>query len=271
MNDDQLEAAAEILRAARNVVIFTGAGVSAESGIPTFRDAEGLWQEFPPEEFGHWRGILHCAVRKPRRLAKFVRAVLEPIAVARPNAAHQAIADLERFVPVTVVTQNVDGLHQQAGSTIVHEVHGSLLETATLRGRFERLIDRREMQRMVARLAQAQRSWLAHARLAFAVRPLLGVSLRGVYRPAVVLFGEGLAEPAWTAAQRAVETCDVLISIGTSGMVFPAALLPMMAADRGATVITIDPAAAGDAFSLRGAAGEWMPKLLDAAFGEGVA
>ena len=195
-------------------------------------------------------------------------AVLEPIAVARPNAAHQAITELERFVPVTVVTQNVDGLHQQAGSTIVHEVHGSLLETATLRGRFERLIDRREMQRMVAGLAKAgavgspMRDWRWRCGRCWVCRCAVSIARPWCCSAKDFRNRRGLRR------RRTVKTCDVLISIGTSGMVFPAALLPMMASDHGATVITIDPSADDDDLALRGPAGEWMPKLLDAAFGE---
>src|SRR5687768_10595357 len=120
------------LREAQRIVVFTGAGISDESGIPTFRDADGLWQEFPPNQFATWPGLLRVAAREPRRLARFLRAVIEPIAVANANAAHRAIEKLEHYKHVTVITQNIDGLHQDAGNTIVHEVHGSILETITL-------------------------------------------------------------------------------------------------------------------------------------------
>src|SRR5262245_19479436 len=125
MTNDELTLAANALRRARHVVVFTGAGVSAESGIPTFRDAGGFWQEFPPEEFANWAGLLKIAALHPHRLAEFLLAVIEPIAAARPNAAHRAIADLERHMNVTVVTQNIDALHQAGGSTVVKEVHGT--------------------------------------------------------------------------------------------------------------------------------------------------
>jgi NAD-dependent deacetylase len=93
---EQLQRAAEILRRARHVLVFTGAGVSAESGIPTFRDETGLWSRFPPEQYASPQGLLAVAMRNPRRAAEFVHALLEPIASARPNAAHRAIADLQR-------------------------------------------------------------------------------------------------------------------------------------------------------------------------------
>jgi len=120
-NPDSLSVTASWLRSAHEVVVFTGAGVSAESGIPTFRDDGGFWRHFPVEEFASWRGLVRTAIRRPRRLAEFIHAVLHPIAAAKPNAAHRAIAAMEKHVGVTVVTQNIDNLHQEAGSTVVHE------------------------------------------------------------------------------------------------------------------------------------------------------
>ena len=125
--------------------MFTGAGVSAESGIPTFRDDEGFWQHFPVDEFATWKGLVRTAIRQPRRVAEFIHAVLQPIAVAKPNAGHRVIAEMEKHVGVTVVTQNIDNLHQEAGSTIVHEIHGSLFEVVTRRGRFVGLLSRRQL------------------------------------------------------------------------------------------------------------------------------
>ena len=147
MNREQnsLSLAASWLRSAREVVVFTGAGVSAESGIPTFRDDEGFWQHFPVDEFATWKGLVRTAMRQPRRLAEFIHAVLQPIAAAKPNAGHRAIAEMEKHIGVTVVTQNIDNLHQEAGSTIVHEIHGSLFEVVTRRGRFVGLLLRRQL------------------------------------------------------------------------------------------------------------------------------
>ena len=130
---DPMAQADDWLRRAGKVVVFTGAGASAESGVPTFRDDAGFWQEFAPEEFAHWKGLLATALVRPRRLAEFVYAVLGPIAAAEPNAGHRAIASLEKHANVTVVTQNIDGLHQEAGSRRVLEVHGSLLNSEPAR------------------------------------------------------------------------------------------------------------------------------------------
>src|SRR5690554_254293 len=110
------------LRKARRAVVFTGAGISAESGVPTFRDADGFWQRFPPERFATWTGLLQTAVTSPRLAAEFLFNVVEPIAQAQANAGHCAIAELGRRVPTTVVTQNIDRLHQSAGSEDVLEI-----------------------------------------------------------------------------------------------------------------------------------------------------
>src|SRR5262245_38010140 len=118
----------EILRNSKRIAIFTGAGVSAESGIPTFRDDSGLWREFPPERYAHWKGLLREAWRNPEGVCRFLLGVIKPIANALPNAAHRAIARLEEERSATVITQNIDGLHQDAGNVRVREIHGSLFK-----------------------------------------------------------------------------------------------------------------------------------------------
>jgi len=262
-----LHTAAEALRAANRVVVFTGAGVSAESGIPTFRDADGFWNEFPPESFATWPGLMKVATAEPKSLARFLHAVVAPIARAKPNAAHQAIARAEEHAKITVVTQNVDGLHQTAGSTVVHEIHGTLLETMTESGRFLSLLSRRDLGRVAEGLDRASRGVLTLPRILLAIRPMAGVGKHGIYRPRVVLFNDSMAEPDWTRAQDAVEEADCLVQIGCSGQVYPAASLPSQARRRGATVISIDPQTAGGDFHLRGTATEVVPELFRLAFG----
>lgn len=265
-NSNTVQRAAECLRRAERVVVFTGAGASAESGIPTFRDDGGFWREFPPERLATWSGILATVRRDPRALVRFTLSLIEPIARAGPNPGHQAIADLERHVPVTVVTQNIDGLHQAAGSTVVHEIHGSIFEVVTRAGRFVRLLSRHDLRRIAERLGAAVGGRLPLARLLLAVRPLFGVGARGIHRPSLVLFGEALSEPAWTAAQDAARVCDCLLSVGTSGAVYPAAGLPGLARSAGATIITIDPEPATGDIHLRGAAGTVLPELFGKAY-----
>jgi NAD-dependent deacetylase len=263
------EEAARRLRAAGRVVVFTGAGISAESGIPTFRDDSGLWRDFPPEQFANWPGLVRAAFFRPARLVEFLHAVLAPIAAARPNPAHQAIAELEKHLITTVITQNVDGLHQAAGSLRVREVHGSFFKVVNLRGRFLRRLGRPDLQRVVERLRRARAGPFKLLRLCRAVAPLLGLSLRGVRRPAVVLFGDALAEPDWTFARADVQGCELMLVVGTSGAVMPAALLPVWARQQGARIIHVDPHDPGEGHLwLRGPAGDVLPQLVRAAFGK---
>jgi NAD-dependent deacetylase len=267
MNTDNWITAVLALRKAERVVVFTGAGISAESGIPTFRDADGFWQRFPPEQFANWGGLLRTAMTRPRSVAEFVLNVVEPIAKAQANAAHQAVAALERHVKTTVVTQNIDGLHQSAGSTDVLEIHGSLLEVVdTSTGRVIEQFDRSNLTQIADTLrkyATGQDSVLSFLR---ELRQQYPFDWLGRHRPNLVLFGDALAEPAWTKARRTVEECDLLLSVGTSGAVYPAAMLPDWAAGAGAGVITVDPQPSGGC-ALRGNAGTVLPKLINDAFG----
>lgn len=265
--DADLSIAADLLREAREVVVFTGAGASAESGIPTFRDDDGFWREFPVGEFATWRGIVRTALVRPRRLTQFVYAVLHPIATAKPNAGHRAIAELERHTRVTVVTQNIDGLHGEAGNTIVRQIHGSLFEVVSLKGRFVALLSRGEVRKISRSLEKIRRGWFCLPRTLLAIRPWLGLGLRGLHRPKLVLFGDAMAEPDWSQAREAVRRCDCLIQIGCSGVVWPAAELPQTAKAAGACVIAIDPQPTPADIWLRGTAAEVLPALLERAFG----
>jgi len=267
--DADLERAADYVRTARRLVVFTGAGVSAESGIETFRDDGGLWTEFPPARFATWHGLLRTAVWRPRQLAAFLRQVLGPLAAARPNAAHFALARAEDDLHVTIITQNIDGLHQDAGSSVVYEIHGSLLEVVThRRRRFIRLLTRAELTRIVQWLDRAGQRWFVLPAVLRAIRPLAGFGRRGVERPSAVLFGESLHEPDWSRARAASRVCDVMLVIGTSGVVLPAAMLPAEARATGARVIVVDPDEPGTCdVWLRGGAATIVPMLFDRAFG----
>jgi len=266
-NIETFNTAAWRLREAKRVVVFTGAGVSAESGIPTFRDDGGFWTEFPPETYATWGGIAMAAAKEPKRLAAFLHAVIAPIADAEPNAAHQAIADIEQYKTVEVITQNIDGLHQRAGSIRVHEIHGTIYEIVSADGRTRRKTLRREqLQKIAERLRSAKEGGMSLARLLAAVSRIAGIGLRGVYRPNIVLFGDALADPAWPNAMNAVEQCDCLLSVGTSGLVMPAAMIPSTARAAGAKVITIDPNEGDGDNWLRGKAGDLLPRLVQQAF-----
>ena len=265
----ELSRAAAALRRAQKIVVFTGAGISVESGVPAFRGGDSLWSEFAPEEFATRSGLIRAARRDPDRLWRFLCAVIGPIADAQPNSAHRAIAELEQFAKVAVVTQNIDGLHQDAGSKVVHEIHGSLMEIALVKNRKAAgRLTRCRLQSIAARLRRAPRPLRLPWSLA-AIRPLAGLGWRGAHFPNLVLFGDSMAEPAWSKSLTAASECDVLIQIGCSGEVFPAATLPMEAKANGATVIAIDPEERPADIWLAGSAGERMAQLVQLAFRRG--
>lgn len=262
--------ARRLLSTSSRIAVLSGAGLSVESGIDTFRGPAasgagggGLWARYPPEQFAVLDGLVGLLAREPATLARFLVDVLEPIARAAPNAGHHALAALaarveQRLGVVDVITQNVDGLHQEAGSTRVHEVHGSFFQIVDSDGRPLRTLSRADLVRIVARLDASTRGLLKRLRMVRALNPLLGLPrlhnghMALAHRPSVVLFGEGLREPDWSRAELATENCELFIVVGTSGTVEPAASLPQRAKDAGARVIGIgpDPKDAPDAVDL---------------------
>jgi NAD-dependent deacetylase len=239
-------ALAQRLRDARHVAVLTGAGISAESGIPTFRDAlTGLWARYRPEELA----TPEAFASHPRLVWEWYAWRREVAQRAEPNAGHRALSRLERLVPdLVLVTQNVDGLHQRAGSTRVFELHGNILRTRCSREGI--LVSHWEGDPEVPPRCSA-----------------CGAPLR----PDVVWFGEPLPSEALQAAWHAASACDLFLSIGTSNLVEPAASLPWRAASAGAEVIVINPAVAGQRAGPRihhlvGCAGEVLPALLAAAW-----
>jgi len=271
MSVPNLDAAVRLLRSSKAPAVFTGAGMSAESGIATFRDVGGLWERYPAEDFATPGGIARLALREPEVLASFLVDLLGPVAEAEPNAGHRAVAILEDHVDVTVITQNVDALHQAAGSTGVHEVHGSLFKIVDMRHQTVRTLTRPEMRKLVKALEKAMSKRFVLPRVAKAITPFLGLSpTQGLaHRPSIVLFGEALSEPDWTSAQSAAASCDLMITIGTSGTVYPAAHLPEMARARGVKVIGVGPEVGTADVWLEGTAAAVLPALVDGAFSTG--
>lgn len=251
MND--LQIVAEALRCARHLVVFTGAGVSAESGIPTFRDAlTGLWQRFDPGELA----TVEAFRRDPALVWGWYEWRRTKVLQAQPNPAHLAIAELARHVPqLTLVTQNVDDLHERAGTTGVIHLHGSLHQPRCF-----------DCQRPFAGLADDPQEPAEGRRIEPPRCPRCG----GPVRPGVVWFGEMLPELALQQAFVAAEACDLLLSIGTSGVVYPAAQIPQLALQAGARVVHINPQPlviqGAREHCLVGAAGTVLPELLARAF-----
>ncbi len=235
----------DCLRRARAIAAFTGAGVSAESGVPTFRDAQtGLWAQFRAEDLATPQAFR----RDPVTVWNWYAWRRTLIAAVEPNPAHHAIAAMAAQLPaLTVITQNVDGLHQRAGSREVIELHGNIWRTQC----FDCSAPADALPEDGAVLPRC-----AHC--------------GGMLRPGVVWFGEALPMQAWRRAAAAVASCDVFFCIGTSSLVEPAASLPHQARAAGARLIQVNPEpTAHDAVAhhiLRGKAGEILPSLLRAAW-----
>lgn len=228
---------------AESVVVFTGAGVSRESGLATFRGEEGLWEKLRPEELATPQAFQ----RRPDVVWRWYAWRWRQAAEASPNPGHQALVRLpDLFASVTLVTQNVDGLHQRAGHREVLEVHGSVL-----RARCHACRRERSMEEAVAESPESP--------------PKCGCG--GLYRPAVVWFGEPLPRDALGRAFEAAQEADLLLSVGTSARVFPAAGVIETAWKAGATILEVNPEATGfsNVTDLRVSrpAGEALPELVE--------
>lgn len=214
-----------------HVVAFTGAGMSAESGIPTFRDAlTGLWSRFDPAQLACEDGFRH----DPALVWGWYRWRAAGVLAATPHAGHQALVGMEQDGhAVTVVTQNVDDLHERSGSTRVIHLHGSLFASRCIE--CGRPADPEPMRDSLP----------ADAGDGIRLDPPACPACAAALRPGVVWFGEALPEDAWQAAVAAIETADLMLVVGTSGLVHPAAALPELAARRGVRLIDINPQASG--------------------------
>lgn len=235
------------LRAARRVAVLTGAGISAESGIPTFRDAlSGLWARFRPEDLA----TPEAFARDPELVWRWYRERRQRLRTVEPNPGHRALVALEGRVPgLTLVTQNVDGLHARAGSREVVELHGNITRVKCFAEDLP--VDQWPDTEAVPAC------------------PRCG----GPLRPDVVWFGEMLPEDALLRSRAAARHCDVFLSVGTSNLVEPAASLPWLAAECGATVLIVNPMADGQRTGpsihpLLGKAGVVLPALLREAWPE---
>ncbi|GJQ28220.1 MAG: NAD-dependent protein deacylase [Phycisphaerae bacterium] len=262
MTPEALKRVAAVLRTAHRVAVLTGAGISAESGLRTFRggtgataadlpaDMQALWKEFDPMRLA----TPEAFDADPAMVSRWYDWRRLGCLAAEPNAGHRALARLERELAsrsgqLTILTQNVDRLHQKAGSRVVVELHGTILEwRCTMSGR---------------RTTPSPEPMPAYP-MPSPFHP------RGVLRPDVVWFGEMLPEAALKAAAEAVEACEVFMSIGTSAVVYPAAGYIAAAAARGAMTVEVNPEATPISsavdVSIRAKAGEALPRLVAGAF-----
>jgi len=204
---------------ARFVLVLTGAGMSAESGIPTFRDAQsGIWEKYRPEDLA----TPEAFEANPARVWQWYGERREKVRLAKPHAGHRALVELESLVPgLLLATQNVDGLHQLAGSQNVSELHGNIM---------------RSKCHLTQRPISAD--WLADSTHHPPRSPYVK---GGLARPDVVWFGEMLPSEAVEKAMSAAIRCDICLSIGTTSLVHPAASLPILALEHGASLVEINP------------------------------
>lgn len=230
------------LSMARSVTVLTGAGISADSGVPTFRGAEGLWRHYRPEDLA----TPEAFARDPRLVWEWYNWRRELIATKRPNPAHLAVASMEeRFEQFWLITQNVDGLHRDAGSRRLSEIHGNIWMVRCTACR--RVAENRDIP--------------------IALLPLCR-SCGGLLRPHIVWFGESLAEADLERSAAALRNSDVCLIVGTSGVVYPAAGFGAMAKQAGAFIAEINldstPHSTLADASLQGRARDLVPLLLEA-------
>ncbi len=231
----------EILSNAKHVVILTGAGISSESGIPTFRGEEGLWQKFRPEELANFNAFMD----NPKLVSEWYNYRRNIINKVKPNAAHHTLVEFESVFPyITVITQNVDGLHQKAGSSHVIELHGNIYRNYCI-----------ECGKRYDYVKLDTRNGAPACE-----------ECSGLIRPDVVWFGETLPMDAIQDAQQHAASADVMFSVGTSAVVYPAADLPRAAKTHDAYLIEINPEPTDISMiadeTIHNKAGEALPVLL---------
>ncbi len=240
--DNLIKEAVRDLAAARKVTALTGAGISIESGIPPFRGKGGLWERFDPMEIAH----IDALMRDPARVwTILVKEMKEIVDSASPNDGHKGLAKLEEMGKLkTVITQNIDGLHQAAGNTDVIEFHGSFA--------WQRCMD-------CSRKYETRRVDISE------IPPRC--SCGGILRPDAVFFGEMIPSEALWRSRQIASDCDLMLVIGTSAVVQPAALMPVIAKDSGAKIIEINPERTPltediSDYLIMGGAGEVMNRIV---------
>ncbi len=240
--DDLIKKAATDLSEAKEVTALTGAGISVESGIPPFRGKGGLWEKYDPMEVAHIDAFLQNPAKVWNLLFKDMKEVLDK---ATPSDSHKSLAKLEELgILKTIITQNVDGLHQMAGNSDVIEFHGNMA--------WQKCMD-------------CHKRYETHNIDINKIPPRC--SCDGILRPDAVLFGEMIPQDALRRSRQVARDCDVMLVIGTSAVVQPAALMPVIAKESGAKVIEINPERTpltGDIsdYLISGTAGDVMNRIM---------
>lgn len=249
------------------LVALTGAGISSESGIPTFRGKGGLWEKYDPTIYANLPGLTSVFLTHPKKITNFITDFYQVLVQAKPNPAHLALVQMEKKgILSSVITQNIDNLHQEAGSRRVIELHGNAYRTRCRRCEKTCNMGREKIEALLKDLETNK----------FSRRHLLKTlnkyfprcSCRGRFRPDIVFFGEMLPEDQLKTAYDELNRCSLLFLIGTSGIVYPAAGLPSYAKEKGAKIIEInnEPSAISylsDQVFL-GKAGDILPNIVEA-------
>lgn len=234
----KIEQSAQILTASRFTVALSGAGMSAESGIPTFRGNEGLWKEFSAEELATPQAFS----KNSKLVWQWYNMRKETISKTKPNAGHYALAKMQDIIPLHLITQNVDNLHNDAGSKNIIEIHGNIF---------------------LARCLQC--GHISALKSYDNDEPLCPACDGGKLRPHIVWFGEQLDQKNLQRVFTWLDSCDVMLVIGTSSQVYPAAGFASHVQANGGTIIEINPQPAAQAhIALTGTSGEILPILLQA-------
>jgi NAD-dependent deacetylase len=235
--EKEIEAAVSILSGAKRACASSGAGISAESGIPTFRDPGGLWDEINPIEAGTAAGLVNVLEKNADKIIPIFLKMLDSFEQAEPNPGHIALFDLEKMgILKTVITQNVDNLHREAGNTDLIEVHGNLFRMVCMRCGWLKTVDRKSY---VGSIREKLISFTVYDFNSMISLADICEQCDSIMRPDVVMFGEAVKglQRAFSASLNA----DVMLVLGTSGVVYPAASFPIEAKNAGARVIVINP------------------------------
>ena len=254
----EIEEVAAIIVKRRHVVAFSGSGVSKESGIPTFREPDGLWNRF---EAGASGGIMGVVSAYPDKAPDILEELLNTFRKAQPNPGHLALVELEKLGLLdAVITQNIDNLHREAGNTKVYELHGNIYRLKCMSCGQKKLRERGELLDEFGKLiAEMRRSGIQNI---FSLAP--HCECGGVLRPDFVAFGEMVQD--LPEAIEAASRCRVMLILGTSGVVYPAASLPSYARNAGATLVEVNPDRSAlthlAGYFLQGQTGAILPELV---------
>jgi len=230
------------LKSAKSVAVLTGAGESAESGVPTFRGKDGLWNKFKPEEIANFDAF----IKNPELVWEWYHYRKKLMKEVKPNHGHYALVRFENYFPdFSLITQNIDNLHRVAGSKNIYELHGNILRN---------------------RCVDCNR-YFEDIEINFSEKKVPRCLCGGLLRPDVVWFGEALPEKEFTSSIEATRRSELFFSIGTSAQVYPAASLPMEAKRSGAYVVEINIETTGISDlvdeSIQGKSGKVLPKLVE--------